>query len=198
MLINSMPVRRAAAVAALTFLAASAAHAQGKVADAPKPGDHTTANEQAYARAVMADAAQPSKDDAEHANSQYFRRLRYEYKMPVKFTWTEAAAQHLTEKRDLELWTVIENISTDLTRSLSGSRAEYYQAPIRKIKEIHFTTTAQEPTPAQMGAQHGWFYSWNKATGVLTMAMSTSTKSPSPVNEESERNTTNWILANVK
>ena len=125
MLLNYMPVRRAAAVAALTFLAASAAHAQGKVADAPKPGDHTTANEQAYARAVMADAAQPSKDDAEHANSQYFRRLRYEYKMPVKFTWTEAAAQHLTQKRDLELWTVIENISTDLTRSLSGSRAEY-------------------------------------------------------------------------
>jgi|GEM_PF-6302152 len=196
--LNFTSARRAAAVAALTFLAASVAHGQGKVADAPKPGNHTTANEQAYARAVMADAAQPGKDDAEHANSQYFRRLRYEYKMPVKFTWTEAAAQHLTEKRDLELWTVIENISTDLTRSLGGSRAEYYQAPISKIKEIHFTTTTQEPTPAQMGAQHGWFYSWNKATGVLTMAMSTSTKSPSPVNEESERNTTNWILANVK
>ena len=49
-----------------------------------------------------------------------------------------------------------------------------------------------------MGAQHGWFYSWNKATGVLTMAMSTSTKSPAPVSEDSERNTTNWNLANVK
>ncbi|GAB3637365.1 hypothetical protein GCM10027422_29550 [Hymenobacter arcticus] len=198
MLFSCTPAGRAIAVAALIFLAASAAHAQGKVDDAPKPGGHTTANEQAYARAVMADAAQPSKDDAEHANSQHFRQLRYEHKMPVKFTWTEAAAQQLTEKRDLELWTVIENISTDLVRSLGGSRAEYYQAPIRKIKEIHFTTTAQEPTPAQMGAQHGWFYSWNKATGVLTMAMSTSTKSPSPVNEDSERNTSNWILANVK
>ena len=198
MLFNFTPAHRAVAVAALTFLASTAAHAQGKVADAPKPGGHTTANEQAYAHAVMADAAQPSKDDAEHANSQYFRRLRYEYKVPVKFTWTEAAAQHLTEKRDLELWTVIENISTDMVRSLGGSRAEYYQAPFAKIKTIHFTTTAQEPTPAQMGAQHGWFYSWNKATGVLTMAMSTSTKSPSPVSEESERNTTNWILANVK
>ena len=198
MLFNLTPAYRAAAVAALTFLASTAAQAQGKVADAPKPGGHTTANEQAYARAVMADAAQPSKDDAEHANSQYFRRLRYEYKVPVKFTWTEAAAQHLTEKRDLELWTVIENISTDMVRSLGGSRAEYYQAPFAKIKTIHFTTTAQEPTPAQIGAQHGWFYSWNKATGVLTMAMSTSTKSPSPVSEESERNTTNWILANVK
>ena len=198
MLFNFTPAYRAAAVAALTFLASTAAHAQGKVDDAPKPGGHTTANEQAYARAVMADAAQPSKDDAKHANSQHFRRLRYEYKVPVKFTWTEAAAQHLTEKRDLELWTVIENISTDMVRSLGGSRAEYYQAPFAKIKTIHFTTTAQEPTPAQMGAQHGWFYSWNKATGVLTMAMSTSTKSPSPVNEESERNTTNWILANVK
>jgi hypothetical protein len=198
MLLHFTPAGRAAALAALTFLAATTAHAQGKVADAPKPGDHTPANEQAYARAVLADAAQPNKDDAEHANSQYFRRLRYEYKMPVTFTWTEAAAQHLTGKRDLELWTVIENISTDLVRSLGGSRAEYYQAPIRKIKEIHFTTTAQEPTPAQMGAQHGWFYSWNKATGVLTMAMSTSTKSPAPVSEDSERNTSNWILANVK
>ena len=198
MLFCFTPAYRAVVVVALTFLAASAAHAQGKVADAPKPGDHTTANEQAYARAVLADAAQLSKADAEHANSQYFRRLRYEYQMPVTFTWTGAAAQHLTEKRDLKLWTVIENISTDLTRSLGGSRAEYYQAPIRKIREIHFTTTAQEPTPAQMGAQHGWFYSWNKATGVLTMAMSTSTKSPAPVSEESERNTTNWILANVK
>jgi hypothetical protein len=198
MLFTFTPACRAAAVAALTFLATSAAYAQGKVADAPPSGGHTTANEQAYARAVMADAAQPSKDDAEHANSQYFRQLRYEQKMPVKFTWTETAAQHLTSTRDLVLWTVIENISTDLVRSLGGSRAEYYQAPIRKIKEIHFTTTAQEPTPAQMGAQHGWFYSWNKATGVLTMAMSTSTKSPSPTSEDSDRNTSNWVLANVK
>ncbi len=189
---------RAAALALFSCLATSVAHAQGKVADAPPPGGHTTANEQAYARAVMADAAQPSKDDAEHANSQYYRRLRYEFKMPTKFTWTEAAAQHLTEKRELEMWQVIEFISTDLVRSLDGSRAEYYKAPVGKIKEIHFTTTAQEPTPSQMGAQHGWSYSWNKATGVLTMAMSTSTKSPSPTSEDSDRNTSNWVLANVK
>ena len=45
----------------------------------PPSGGHTTANEQAYARAVMADPAQPAKDDAEHANSQYYRQLRYEY-----------------------------------------------------------------------------------------------------------------------
>ena len=198
-MLPAIPTRcRVAALAAFCCLATAAAHAQGKVADAPPSGGHTTANEQAYARAVMADPAPPAKDDAEHANSQYYRRLRYEYKMPVKFTWTEAAAQHLTEKRDLELWQVIEFISTDLVRSLEGSRAEYYTAPVGKIKEIHFTTTAQEPTPAQMGAQHGWFYSWNKATGVLTMAMSTSTKSPSPTSEDSDRNTSNWVLANVK
>lgn len=45
MLFRFVPACRAAAVAVLTFLAASAAHAQGKVADAPKPGDHTPANE---------------------------------------------------------------------------------------------------------------------------------------------------------
>ncbi len=189
---------RAAALALFACLAPALAHAQGKVADAPPSGGHTTANEQAYARAVMADTAPPAKDDAEHANSQYYRRLRYELKMPAKFTWTATAAQHLTEKRDLELWQVIEFISTDLVRSLEGSRAEYYKAPVGKIREIHFTTTAQEPTPSQMGAQHGWFYSWNKATGVLTMAMSTSTKSPSPTSEDSDRNTSNWVLANVK
>ena len=189
---------RAALLAAGFFALVQGAHAQGKVADAPPSGGRTAANEQAYARAVMADNTPPSKEDAEHANSQYFRQLRYGYKMPVKFTWTDAAAQQLTEKRDLELWTVIENISTDLDRSLGGSRAEYYTAPVGKIKEIHFTTTPQEPTPAQMGAQHGWFYSWNKASGVLTMAMSTSTKSPSPTSEDSDRNTSNWILANVK
>jgi len=49
-----MPLRftlagRAVAVATLTFLATSAAYAQGKVADAPKPGNHAMANEQAYA-----------------------------------------------------------------------------------------------------------------------------------------------------
>lgn len=189
---------RTTLLAAGIFLAATTAHAQGKVADAPPSGGHTTANEEAYAKAVMADTAPASKDDVEHANSQYFRQLRYGQKMPVKFTWTETAAQQLTEKRDLVLWTVIENISTDLTRSLTGSRAEYFTAPVGKIKEIHFSTTAQEPSPAQMGAQHGWFYSWNKSTGVLTMAMSTSTKSPSPTSEDSDRNTSNWVLANIK
>lgn len=48
------------------------------------------------------------------------------------------------------------------------------------------------------GAQHGWFCAWNKATDVLTIAMSTSTKSPAPVSEDSGCNTTNWILANAK
>jgi len=193
----SLPCRVATLVLFIS-LAASAAYAQGKLANAPPSGGRTTTNQQEYARAVMADLAQPSKNDAEHANSQYYRRLRYEFKMPIKFTWSEAALQQLTDKRDLPLWTVIENISTDLVRALSNSSADRFIGPISQIKEIRLATTDQEPTPAQMGAQHGWFYAWNKAAGMLTMAMSTSTKSAAPVSEDSERNTSNWVLANVK
>ena len=37
---------------------------------------------------------------------------------------------------------IIALVKSREVQSLSGSWAEYYQAPIRKLKEIHFTTTA--------------------------------------------------------
>ncbi len=195
--------RRAAALAALTLcfgLAAPAAHAQGTKNDAPPLNGLTVENQQAYARAVMAAAKAPDPNQADDAydNSRRYRKLTGEQKMSIKFTWTPAAVQHLTDKRQLLLWNVVENISTDLGRSLEGSQAANYVAPLRKIKTIALTTTPKVPTAAQMGSQHGFFYSFDKATGVLTMAMSTSDQVKAPISEDSENVTSNWVRANIK
>lgn len=145
----------------------------GTVSDEPRV--YTVATQEAYIRAVQTDPAPPSPGDSPHKNSYWWRRLHYEFKVPVQFTWDqkflEACNQH-----PFVAWDFIENISTELAHDLNpaGTRVRNLRGLVTKVKAIHLTTTTQEPKSGAPGAEEGYVLSWNPATGVLTAAWATS------------------------
>ena len=143
----------------------------------PAPDVYTVASEQAYAHACLNDKRPVlplSENDNANSPNRYYRELHQEYHMPLTFTWDEAAVQQLIDKRSGMLWSICEDISADIVRGLSHpADAPTLRPLLLKVKQIHLTTSPKHRSNQDGPAMHGYFLSFNPATGVLTAAMST-------------------------
>jgi hypothetical protein len=155
------------------FTATPVAFAQGTDELPDPPTALTFENQVQYANTVMADTRPVVLGDDNGSKNYYFRQLRQLKKVLVKFTWDQVAVKSLSDQ-SLLLMVVIEDISEDLIRQLDSKQGVYLKTPLSKVKEIHLTTTTKKADQNEFGHNHGFFLSFDKKTGVLTAAMSTS------------------------
>ena len=147
----------------------------GNIPESPSPDNLTAENNAAYARTVLANRRPWVKGQGVRDDDYAYRRLRDEFKMPIKFTWDQGFVAYIT-KFHFYLWSMINNTCENLYPGADPSTPELYAATIgglRQVREIHYTTMTQKPTDDSRGASLGYLFSFNKATGVLTMALST-------------------------
>lgn len=144
----------------------------GPLPPSPSPGELTVDNNIEYAQLMLANSRPyvPGGDGGPDGN---YRRLRYEYKVPVEFTWDRPYVELITRQNNY-LYASIENISEGLRiySDPENPYMRYSRAKILKIKRVHLTTTPK-PAGEQYAEPAGYLMNWDPATGVLTMAAST-------------------------
>lgn len=149
---------------------AAAKNCAGDPPAAPGPNDLTVDNNIAWTQAVLANC-RPYLEGTPSESDNNWRRLHFEYKAPLRFTWDRAYVEQLTPK-GFYLMGQIEVLSLallDWYKPNSDWNAEYLPK-FRKVKEIHLTTTTQ--LPHGPGSEQGYVLGWNQATGVLFIAIS--------------------------
>lgn len=168
---------------------------QGTSGELPdQPNERTVAGDQAYTRAWMADTRPVDLTGANKGPNYYYKRLRQEYHMPLTFTWDEPAVQLLIDKRS-SLWGTCEDIANDLVGGLYGIDGPAVKPLLPKVKQIHLTTTPKRADARESPFMHGFFLSFNPATGVLTAAMSIPDGTSSVQNDGVFEH---WIIKHVK
>ena len=160
-----------ASLMAVSLVVPSTAFAQGD--DLPdQPYTLTAENQVQYADIVLADKRLVVLGQDRNEDNYYYRRLTQLEKMPIKFTWDADAIKFLTAQ-PLSVVHVIENISEELVDDLNSTQGLYLKGPLKKVKELHLTTTTKKRSDTGSGpANFGYYPTFNKTTGVLTVAMS--------------------------
>ena len=114
----------------------------------------------------------------------------------MHFTSDDAAVE-LFNSYPLLLWGACEDISQDLQTWAGSNQAAYFLPALKKVKEIHFTTTTLDwahDGDSSNPATQGYHLSWNASTGVLTAAVAKrGVSSTAP-----DKSFSHWIQKNVK
>ena len=182
-----------AGLMAVSLVAPLIAFAQGN--ELPnEPRTLTLENQVEYANIVLADKRPVVLGQDNSEPNYYYRRLTQVEKMPIKFTWDAAALKFLTAQ-PVSVVHVIEDISTNLVTQLGTDQGVYLKGQLKKVKELHLTTTTQKRASGGGPAAYGYFPAFNKTTGVLTVAMSTTSGIS---NLDNNTAFGQWITTNVK
>jgi len=121
-------------------------------------------------------------------------RLRQEFKIPIKYSWDASAVKFLTDKNILMIY-FFEDIADDLGSGMTSTQSTYLKGPLSKIKEIHLTTTPKKRTGSDDITSYGFFPTFNKSSGVLTVAIS----STDGYNRDSQGGIFSpWVMKNIK
>ncbi len=131
------------------------------------------------------------------ADNYWHRWLTQEFKVNPKLTWDQSLLEYLTSNQ-IPLAEVFEFMSEALVNGMTGNQGIYFKAPLSKVKEIHLTTTNYKRDTQDFGHNEGYFFSYNKATGVLTAAMTTTTNTFGNLPDGADRPLPSWIIKNVK
>ena len=136
-----------------------------------------------------------------NSSTNYWHRwLTQEFKVNPKLTWDQGALKFMTDNSNESsvflMASVFDNISSALVQGFTGSQGIYFKGPMGKVKEIHLTTTKYKPDTQDFGHNKGWFFSFNKSTGVLTTAMTTTSNGYGDLGSGGDL--VSWITKNVK
>jgi len=164
--------------------------------DYPRP---ITMENQVQYFELWRDDKRPWKGTNDAANYSH-RRLTQEFKVNPKLTYDQGAVKFMTDNSNESsvflMADVFERISGALVSGLDRPQGIYFKGPMSKVKEIHLTTTKYKPDTQDFGHDRGWFFSFNKSTGVLTTAMTTTSNGYGDL--ASGNDLVNWIIKNVK
>lgn len=160
----------------LALYATTAAHSQsndGPLPPSPAPAELTVDNNIEFAQLMLTNSRPFVPGSGDGGPDGNYRRLRYEYKVPVEFTWDRPFVEYLTRHGGY-LYATIEDLCESLRiySDPENPYMRYSRAKILKIKRVHFTTTPK-PRPDTYAGPAGYLMSWDPTTGVLTMAAST-------------------------
>ena len=186
---------RASQPVASTRAAGSAATGPTDGAPPPVPNTLTLASQKQYANAAQAD----NRDwhENQEAGTYWHRRLVQDIPdVHIVFTWDDAAVEMMTGY-PLLLWGACEDISDDLQAWGYSNQGTYFIPVLKKVKEIHFTTTTKgwaHDGDMSNPADRGYHLSFNPATGVLTAAISSQGVSSTA----QDKCFSHWIEKNVK
>lgn len=172
----------------------------GDIPSSPSMNELNVTNNQEFARALLTNHRPWVKGQGVNDDDYWYRWLRDEDKMPVKFTWDEPFVEYITPKQRY-LWFVINDICDNLHQHADPGNPElsrYFRGPMSKVEEIHFTTTPKRLVEGQPGATEGYTFSFSPATGVLTMACSTVGGNAPGNFERSETGLRSFIQQNAK
>ena len=154
--------------------------------DSP-PSPLTAQNQVTYIRAQMADNRPVVVNRADNSPSYNYRRLTQLAKVPVKFTWDDAALKVATA-RDEPLWNYINTMSYDIVSRLDMEQGPYLKSALPRVKEIHLTREQNNYVFTRLG------YAFNPSTGVLTAALNMNEEGSGP---SSEADVAQWIIHNM-
>ncbi len=143
----------------------------GPIPDSPPTNGLTVENQQTFARAVLANHRPWALGEHVGDDDYFYRYLRDEDHVPLKFSWDQGFVQFITPKGRY-LWFTIEDMCTVL-QPLCDAKNTTFLAKMRKVREIHLTTTDQPLRASDIGYGTGYRFSFDPATGVLTAAGST-------------------------
>lgn len=164
--------------------------------DYPRP--ITMENQVQYFK-LWRDDKRPWEGDTSSAN-YWHRWLTQGFKVNPKLTWDQGALKFMTDNSNESsvflMANVFESISSALVTGLNRPQGIYFKGPMSKVKEIHLTITKYKPDTQDFGHDKGWFFSFNKSTGILTTAMTTTSNGYG--NLESGTDLVDWIIKNVK
>ena len=158
--------------------------------DPPTPPEMTPQTQEEYTRLLLSDTRPVVRGSSSYTAA--YRQLVQLQHVPIRFSWDQPALVRCVESR---IWLngYISDLSSDLTSSLNGSTYEVYLRPrLAKIKAIHFTPSDQARSLDSPGAEQGWFFSFNAASGVLTAGFNEYASSVSAWSSLSK-----WIIKNV-
>jgi len=144
------------------------------------------------------DDKRPWKGDTSSANFNH-RRLIQEFKVNPKLTYDQAVLEDCT-KNQIPMAEVFEILASAINQGLLNNQSIYFKGPLSKIKEIHLISTNKKIDTEDFGHQQGYFFSFNKATGVMAVAL---IKSPGTIGNASltdgaDSPLPRWIIKNVK
>ena len=126
-------------------------------------------SQQKEARAMLVDRRPVGKNDDRNGDAYFYRVLVNNAKLPIKFTWDEAAVRGLVGE-GLSLTRLINGECFDLSLASAGNRGSYMLSALHRIKEIHFSEI--KPVLNARGLRIQFVHSFNKTTGVLTIGHS--------------------------
>ena len=179
----------------------SASSAAGAVAGQTTGGDpgrppdpFTVENQKQYARAAEADTR--SWNENREQGTYWHRRLAQINGVQMHFTYDDAAVA-LMNGYPLLLWGACEDISNDLQVWADSNQAQYFLPSLKKVKEIHFTTTTADWAhngDSSDPATQGYHLTWNASTGVLTAAVAARGVSSTVP----DKSFSHWMQKNVK
>lgn len=143
----------------------------------PSPDELTPENNLSSALAILHNRRPYEENEygTPDVQDHQYRRMRFEWKNPVEFTFDRPFAEYATRQRRW-LFNVAANVCETLEWMSSTSEdMRYKRAKVLKIKEWHFTTTTKLPSKTQddrYAGTQGYIMSFDPATGVLTCAAS--------------------------
>ena len=163
---------RVSQAATATAAAQAAPGSTGPLPESPSTNGLNVENQQAFARAVLANHRPWTLGEGTGDDDYFYRYLRDEDKMPVRFTWDQGFVQFITPKGRY-LWFTIEDMCEMLYAKSDATNPDF-RARMRKVRKIHLTTTDQPLRRSDIGYGTGYRLSFDPTTGVLTAAGSTS------------------------
>lgn len=146
----------------------------GPIPESPPVNGLTVENQQAFARSVLDNHRPWVVGEGTHDDDYFYRYLRQEYKVPVKFTWDQPFVAYITPKSRY-LWSIIEDMCEAIFAKCdpAESRNRYFLANMSKVREIHLTTIYRPLRESDPGYDTGYLLSFDPATGILSAAAAT-------------------------